>query len=702
MNANAARLFRFTVGLLGLVALGWILTGQAASPEDQGFPTDWSHRHVIFSRPATAGRARQVEGDPRYWQQWARRNMARVLSEDGTNPVNPAFIDFGGSEDRKIHRDWSQNMGSGASVGAGNFPAKYSFHTNVANCGGAAQPDYVVFNTGLTGSPSHASVVAYDNLYSGCGGTVPTVYWGYNTGGQVRTSPAISIDGKQVAFVQTSGGLGTLVLLKWAALSGTATAPVTLTAVGNGAYRSCTAPCMTTIVLKDGSSVATDDTTSSVFPDYTHDIIWVGGARGWLHKISGVFRGTPAEVTTGGFPAQMTSGNALSSPVFDYSSGNVFVGDYGGYFYRVSPTGVVTQSSQVDHATGIVAGPIVDSTAGKVYVFSSSDGSTACVGGRPCSAVLQFATNFGSGTGGTPKVVGASVAFPSTPSALYEGGFDSTYEASANGTGNLYVCGNTGGPPILYRIPIVAGTMGTVVTGPVLSNSTTGCSPVADVSNPNATGGATEWLFAGVQASGTQSSCASAACVMNFKDTPRLATHVYTNGQEVLDTHFQIQAVSTAGTSSAAATPAWSTTVGGATTDGTVTWLNQGTYNLFMASWAANTTYTKGTEVLDSNNNVEINTKAGTSNATAPAWSATVGTTTAESGGGPHWQNLGASGSHGIKAAGGTSGIILDNTVGSGTLAGASQVYYSTQSDQACTTGGTGGCAVQASQPALQ
>jgi hypothetical protein len=45
----------------------------------------------------------------------------------------------------------------------------------------------------------------------------------------------------------------------------------------------------------------------------------------------------------------------------------------------------------------------------------------------------------------------------------------------------------------------------------------------------------------------------------------------------------------------------------------------------------------------------------------------------------------------------------MDNIVGSGTLAGASQVYFSTQGNQTCSTsGGSGGCAVQASQSALQ
>ena len=63
-------------------------------------------------------------------------------------------------------------------------------------------------------------MVAYDNLYAGCSGTKPSVYWAYNTGGQILTSPVISADGKQVAFVETNGGFGILILLKWAAGTG--------------------------------------------------------------------------------------------------------------------------------------------------------------------------------------------------------------------------------------------------------------------------------------------------------------------------------------------------------------------------------------------------------------------------------------------------------------------------------------------------
>jgi hypothetical protein len=108
-----------------------------------------------------------------------------------------------------------------------------------------------------------------------------------------------------------------------------------------------------------------------------------------------------------------------------------------------------------------------------------------------------------------------------------------------------------------------------------------------------------------------------------------------------------------------------------------------------------------GAEIVDPNNNIELVTTAGTSGGTTPTFNTTAGRTTSD--GTVTWTNVGAIATAAMAATGGTSGIIIDNIVGSGTQAGASQVYFSTLSDQTCaTSGGTGGCAVQASQSALQ
>ena len=710
--------------MIGVMASSSALLGQVSPDSRSAGPvlSDWSHHHVIFSRPATPEQAHRVEQDVRYWQQLRRQAAANAVRPETGSAESQLGSDAWRPGGEFTHGgDWSQDLGTGGTVGDTNSPAKYGFRLTNANCASAVQPDFAVYNTGLFGSASQASIVAFDNLYSGCGGTVPMVYWAFNTnGGKITTSPVFSNDASQIAFVQTdSGGHGNLVLLRWAASTTESVgSPMTLARLPNASYPGCTAPCMTSTVLTDSLGTPHPDTNSSVFYDYNNDIAYVGDNGGWLHKFNPVFDGVPAEVRSAGWPVQVNpvSPTALTGPVFDQTSGRVFVADTGGFLYRVGPltafvataTGPLDVSSS-EGGAGIVQGPIVDSTTEAVYVFSSADGSGGCVGGTDCTVVFTFPVNFASGATGSKTIVGASTKFgTAAPMPLYVGAFDDAYDNSVNGTGNLWVCGNTGGPPILYRVAVTAGALGAVFPGPVLANSTTPCSPVTDILNPNVPGGATEWVYASVRADGTSANagtfaapkvCAPTGCIMNFKDTPWKASTAYVAGQEVLDTHLQIQVVMTAGTSGATA-PVWSTTKGSTTTDGGVTWLNQGILSAFTAAWAANTAYALGAEVFDTNGDVELTIKAGTSEATAPLWITAVGGVTIETGAGPHWMNVGPIATYGLKATGGTSGIVIDNTVE--TLAGASQIYFSTLDDQVCGTSGTGGCAIQVSQSVLK
>jgi hypothetical protein len=712
MRKNQRRFLGLGISIFGILTFSPALLGQAAQESEATVPlfTDWSNHHLIFSKPPTAEQAQRLERDPRYWQQQLRHSPARL--REGETAVASRMRH--GSSDG-ISKDWSLDLGTGATVGATNYPAKISFRSTNATCaGGVTQPDVVVYGTGLPGTMTQASIAAFDNLYSGCSadGTVPTAYWAYNTsGGKVTTSPVFSGDGTQMAFVQTDGfGNGILVLLKWAASSGTIGHPVSLMRVRNSAYPTCTAPCMASSVLRDAIGTLHPDTNSSVFYDYSNDTAYVGDDGGWLHKFNPVFNGIPAEVRNAGWPVQLnpTTPTALTSPVYDAASGRVFVADVGGFLYRVGPNTalVATTSGPLDVSSseggaGIVQGPIVDSTSEVVYVFASSDGSGTCAGGADCTAVYQLPVNFADGDTGSEAIVGASTVFGSAPSPLYLGTFDSAYENSVDATGHLYVCGNTGGAPTLYQVDIGAGVLGTVSTGPVLASATAPCSPVTDILNPNASGGATEWMYASVQNKGISSGCATGGCIFNFKNTPWQPLTAYTAGQEVLDSNLHIQVVGTSGTSGAV-TPFWNIATSGSTTDGTVHWLDQGALSaVSLAAWVKSHHYTKGTEILDSNNNVEFVSTAGTSGTpNAPAWSTTAGGTTHD--GTVTWTNLGAVGTAAMPESGGTSGIIVDNTVGSGTLAGASQVYFSTLGSQVCGTSGTGGCAVQASQSALQ
>jgi hypothetical protein len=900
MNGNAARFFRLGVGLVGLLALGCVLTVSAAKPSRRGIalPTDWSHSHLVFSQPRSFEQAMRLQEDPRYGQQLYRRALPLMLPPDlkelgGIRSPREPHLRFPVRFRPPVRSTglWSQSLGTGAGVGAGNFPAKFSFNSGVANCGS----DYVVYSTGLAGSGSQASLIAYNNLYSGCEGinlgtasnfavlgastvtnagnsvvtggnigispgtsltgfppgvltapateqlgnptasqaqadaqtafthyqglagaaligptmdgltlgpglykttttldvsagatftlsgsgtyvfqigsgfnvsgtilltngatagnvlwvvgssavlsgtssvsgtilaftsislaagdsltgraialngavtlsdnaittvdTLPSVYWAYNTSGQILTSPVLSLDGTQMAFAQTTGGAGSLVLLKWAASPGeTVASPGSPTTVLPAAYATCAAPCMTTIALL-GGALLDDDTTSSVYYDYGSDTAWVGDSRNYLHRFSPVFSGTPAEVGAP-WPVQLQplDATALASPVYDSGSGNVFVGDKGGYFYSVSAaSGSVTQSSQLDHGTGIVSGPLVDSTAHVAYVFSSKDG----LGN---AAVYSFAAGFTGGSAGSEVAVGASAA---TPNSLYEGELDSAYENSTNASGNLYVCGNTGGQPTLYQVHIAAGIPVSAVAGPALTTTTTtGCSPVTDFLNPNATGGATEFIFASAQTDGKSTPCSGGGCIMNFKSTPWKASTGYTVGQEVLDSHFQVQMVITPGTSGGSA-PTWSTSTAGTTNDGGTEWLNLGaTTATTPDAWTKNHDYAVADFIEDSNQNIEVVTaKSGTGHSgpgpAPPSWSTSVGVTTID--GQLTWTNAGpATGA--LAAAGGTSGVIIDNIVETGVSG--SQIYFSTLGNQTtCGTATSVGCAVQASQSALQ
>ena len=108
----------------------------------------------------------------------------------------------------------SLSGGTTATVQPNAYPAKYGVSLTGASCS-----DFAIYPTGGVGGSGAATIIAYDNLYAGtgtgtCTTTNPTVYWAYNTatGYSVTTSPVISLDGKQVAFIESNGTAASLVL----------------------------------------------------------------------------------------------------------------------------------------------------------------------------------------------------------------------------------------------------------------------------------------------------------------------------------------------------------------------------------------------------------------------------------------------------------------------------------------------------------
>jgi len=333
--------------------------------------------------------------------------------------------------------------GGGASAVQPNaYPAKYGASLTTASCAN----DFVVYPTGAVGTAGEASIVAYNNMYTtGCTGTVPLVYWAYNTGGTVTTSPILSYwdNGAQVAFIQVSGTTASLVLIKWAAETGeTVGSPVTLTNSSSGtAYRSCSptaaAPCMYTMAFANGAN----DTYSSPFYDYSGDNLYVGDDSGNLHQFTGVFGGSPAE-SGSPWPVTLTSGTKVSSPVYDLNFGYVEVGDFGGYFYFVTAsTGAVGKTGSFGDV--IADAPLVDGTHGETLAFVTTGGTNY---GNGTNSVVEFDTLYGVPSASSGYV---SVGTGGAGYYLYAGRYDNVYyeTTTRNVTGaggNLYVVGNTG------------------------------------------------------------------------------------------------------------------------------------------------------------------------------------------------------------------------------------------------------------------
>ena len=341
-----------------------------------------------------------------------------------------------------------------------------------------------------------------------------------------QTSPVLSMGGDQVAFIQSvRGGLvgsdvASLVLLRWTSdFAGTVGAPSRPNAVDAANFNTgCVLPCMVLIPF----SGLTNNTNSSPFIDYAADVLYVGDDSGNLHKFTGIFNGIPAEQIGGGFPAAVSPGNVLSSPVYDSVSGLVFVGSGGESLVQSgnsnklhsvdASSGAVAHSLDIGTAslrTGVRDAPIVDSTAKRVYAFHGADNGSVDSIGFPCdfqtcAAVYQFTTDVGLNFQVPAKVIiGRSSPVDDARHYVFSGQFDDAYWSSAdpsNPSGFLYTCGSLLDldlHPSIWKIQIVDNTFANRTRGPQLADANTdnGCSPITILKNEN---DGTERLFVGV------------------------------------------------------------------------------------------------------------------------------------------------------------------------------------------------------------
>jgi uncharacterized protein len=111
------------------------------------------------------------------------------------------------------------------------------------------------------------------------------------------------------------------------------------------------------------------------------------------------------------------------------------------------------------------------------------------------------------------------------------------------------------------------------------------------------------------------------------------AQTVYTIGTVIVDSNGNLEKVTGGGTSGNAA-PAWPTDTSTAPIlDSGVSWKIQPTGSSFLPTWSPSTAYNTGDEIIDSNGNLQVATAAGTSKTTKPVWATVIGTATPDGAG---------------------------------------------------------------------
>ena len=306
---------------------------EPANPVPNGLVQDWSQHHIVFNRASLLKNPSLISREPRIAHQIAQRwpsTPPRISGASSALPATPPDPD----------RDWYVSLGLGR-IAPNMFPAKYSFDPGAApDC----TNDFVVFplnHVGVTGG--QANLVAFNNLYSGTSpagicGSAPTVLFAYNistvAAGRILNSPALSVDGKKIAFVESGAGTSIFHVLTWTAGQGT----ITGAAAPGGAMTSIT-------------YAASLDTRSSPWIDYNTDEAYVGADDGKIYKFTGVFKGTPT--LAGGFwPVTLATNVRASSPVLDKNLGLLMVGIQNGTFYSINTSTGVVKSLVIGRSGG--------------------------------------------------------------------------------------------------------------------------------------------------------------------------------------------------------------------------------------------------------------------------------------------------------------------------------------------------------------
>ncbi len=529
MSFRFASWFQLRSVQIGFVAI--LVSGLSAQVTDLhprvGVPEDWSHHRIKFNSAYLRQHPEIAAREPRAAAQLYREAFLQAQAQMGrVLPAQTASADT-----FTPHRDWSVSLGTGR-LGFGQFPAKWNGDPTAAP---SCATDYVVYTLNAIGSTGgQPSIVGMYGLYAGSTGTPlcnpsngylnnqPYFLFSYNTNtisnGRITTSPVLSIDGKKVAFVETTPNSGTkssvFHVLKIPGPGSTQQTATPSSAPPAGALASVTID-------------AASDTRSSPWVDYTTDTAYVALDNGKLYKITGVFNGTPTLVATAPWPVTINLNSTFNSPVLDSTTGNIFLGAGNGRLYTINvnapaPPTVIQVGRTGANNPGIIDSVMFDVTGTSIFAVTANDNIV------PSAAVVQI--NSTSPFGIVTRVgIGQGSSVGTTAVNLYDGDFDNNYFTSPS-TGHMLICGTGAADTIPNRYLLNFDASGVLQPGsgpvPVATNAAARCSPVTEFFNPNI-GGGTDFFFWGV----TRNCPTNAAgCVMALTNETTLTAAPVTGG----------------------------------------------------------------------------------------------------------------------------------------------------------------------------
>jgi len=692
-----------------------------AAKHHVGMVDDWSHHRLVFSNPGTYEQAIKKGWYSSEYSKWIKlrydtrfimQQTKRGAAAQQMSPSLPlATMRLAGPKSplrppppkikTTIHADWSMNMGSGAAVGAGMYPAKYSFDIATAYCDSDPTPDFVVYPTGLTGVAASRSGTFAGNPVATetvtiAGTLILTASATDNTGLNFITTgnkaahalnlaAAIARNGAGVGVTATNSGNDVIVT---ALTPGTAGNGITLvegltgfawdagTLAGgtdqaniiayDNLYSGCSGANKPLVYWQygtDGGTIVTSPVLSADGSQVAFAQSVGGVARLVLLKWSkdsnlvnltntaaASYRACTAPCMTS-LTFNGSPDDTNSSPFYDYTNDVLYVGDDSGVLHKftnifnsgtpaeITGGGAASGWPQQVNAGGrVLTSPVYDSVSGKVFVGSGTD-----TWGRRLHSIPA--------AGGSDNVASSS----SLAGSASTGVVDAPLVDSAAGTVYVFTNDDDGTHGAVYQFAVGFADGGGATTKQTLgqnSDNEIAYSGTFDnlyftSSDASPTGN----LYVCGRATGTQRpTLYQVPIASNVLGTPVIGPELVSGGTPTCSPVVEI--------------------------------LNGSTDRIFLSVQANNKTAAPISCPAGTGCIMSFDVTTATGFGTGKTTSSTLG------------------------AAGGTSGIIIDNTVGSGTLAGASQVYYSTLSDQACvgngsTGSGTGGCAVQASQANL-